>query len=244
MRVISAALAILVGVLSGSAVAEDDNPVAPFSSVRPGGKIPSPWRVQPIPGVERMNNFSFVADGAGITVLRIASSNSSGSLVLPLSLDAGARPRLTWRWMVNNVIGSADLERKDGDDFAARLYVMFEPVAGEVGAFESIQLDVARVLFGKDLPSRVLCYVWDNVHPKGFEAWNPFTDRVRTIVVNNVADGVGNWKIVERNLAEDYRRAFGEGGARVVGIAVSSDTDNTGESVVAHFGDVVMSTRP
>jgi hypothetical protein len=48
----------------------------------------------------------------------------------------------------------------------------------------------------------------------------------------------GRWVSLRRNVAEDYRRAFGADAPRITGVAVSVDTDNTGESATGYFGDI------
>jgi hypothetical protein len=42
----------------------------------------------------------------------------------------------------------------------------------------------------------------------------------------------------ERNVLEDYRKAFGEDPPLINGVAIMTDTDNTGESAVAYYGDI------
>jgi hypothetical protein len=39
---------------------------------------------------------------------------------------------------------------------------------------------------------------------------------------------------------EDFRRVFGAEPAEVAGVAVMTDTDNTGESVTAFYGTIVL----
>ena len=48
---------------------------------------------------------------------------------------------------------------------------------------------------------------------------------------------------VRRDVAADFRAAFGEAPPRITGIAVSADTDNTGERVTALFGDLRFTSR-
>jgi len=48
----------------------------------------------------------------------------------------------------------------------------------------------------------------------------------------------GRWIDEERNLAEDYRRAFGEDPPRIGAVAIMTDTDNTGEDAVAWYGAI------
>ncbi len=52
------------------------------------------------------------------------------------------------------------------------------------------------------------------------------------------------WRSERRNLLDDYRKAFGEDPPRVSGVAIMTDTDNTGESVTSWYGDVVFRTAP
>jgi Protein of unknown function (DUF3047) len=46
--------------------------------------------------------------------------------------------------------------------------------------------------------------------------------------------------IEERNVLDDYRRAFGEEPPPIAGVAVMTDTDDTGASATAWFGDIVL----
>ncbi|MDX1801592.1 MAG: DUF3047 domain-containing protein, partial [Marinobacter sp.] len=38
----------------------------------------------------------------------------------------------------------------------------------------------------------------------------------------------------------DYRRAFGKAPPPIVGIGIMSDSDNTGESATAWYGDITL----
>jgi hypothetical protein len=44
----------------------------------------------------------------------------------------------------------------------------------------------------------------------------------------------------ERNVYEDYKKAFGEEPSMISGVAIMTDTDNTGESATAYYGDIVF----
>ena len=52
------------------------------------------------------------------------------------------------------------------------------------------------------------------------------------------------WRAYERDVAADYRQAFGAAPPPVNGVVVSTDTDNTGETAEAFYGDVVFRARP
>jgi hypothetical protein len=129
---------------------------------------------------------------------------------------------------------------KSGDDFAARVYVFLEIPDAAFPWGERLRLKLARILYGDELPSAAICYVWDNRHPVGTSGWNPYSRRVRTVVLESGNAQAGRWVEERRDLAADFRAAFGEafaGASRVTGIAAGNDTDQTGESATAWFGD-------
>ena len=51
---------------------------------------------------------------------------------------------------------------------------------------------------------------------------------------------INQWICEERNILEDYRKAFGETPPMVSGVAIMTDTDNTGESATAYYGDILF----
>jgi hypothetical protein len=57
------------------------------------------------------------------------------------------------------------------------------------------------------------------------------------LVIESGAGKAGRWVSERRNLAEDFKRAFNGIPGRLSGLAIASDTDNTGESAHAGFAD-------
>jgi hypothetical protein len=72
---------------------------------------------------------------------------------------------------------------------------------------------------------------------------NAYTERVRMIVVRSGAADAGRWVEEERNLYDDYRRAFAEEPPPIAGVAIMTDADDTGESATAWYGDIVLGRR-
>ena len=91
---------------------------------------------------------------------------------------------------------------------------------------------------GVEVPTTALCYVWDNKHAIGFAHASPYTKRVQEFVLESGPEKVGQWITETRDVATDFRRAFGFEPPRVTGVAIGNDTDNTGEQVTTWFGDV------
>ena len=53
-------------------------------------------------------------------------------------------------------------------------------------------------------------YVWEPRAAEGSVIVNPRTDRIRKIVVESGPAKLKQWGDYRRNIADDYRRAFGE----------------------------------
>jgi hypothetical protein len=209
--------------------------VGQFSVLQPGGGFGT-WRVNELPSVKPAR-FAVVSDG-DTRVVSISAAAAASSLATETAWDVDQKPRLTWRWKVDRVVSSGDIRTKEGDDFAARLYVMFDYPLDQLSFADRAKLRVARWLYGDQVPTAALCYVWGNAESAGTEAWSAYTDRVRLIVLRNRDDAVGDWVTEQRNIAADFRRAFGDVTAPVTGLAIAADTDQTGESVRTWFGDI------
>ena len=97
------------------------------------------------------------------------------------------------------------------------------------------KLALARSIYGNQVPDAALNYVWDNRHPIGTLRDNAYTDRARMVVLRSGAEDAGRWVLERRNVAEDFRRAFGDLPAKLSGLALASDTDNTASVARAGF---------
>jgi hypothetical protein len=219
--------------------------LAPFSTAPAGGPLPPGWRIVPVPHATPAE-ISLEADGA-TTVVRIAARAGGSSVAHSLAADV-EDARLRWRWKVDRSVATANLETRAGDDYAARVYVTFDVPLERLSFAGRARMRIARFLYGADVPVAALCYVWDNRHPPGTQAWNAYSDHVRMVVLESGDRRAGQWVEESRDVAADYQAAFGTRWPgplpRVSGVAVSADTDQTGESVTAWFGDLRLERTP
>ena len=236
----AASALVLAVATSAAAIA-----VAPFSSMSAGRELPPGWRIVEVPKAAPAD-VSLVRDDDA-TVLRIVARSSASSVAMRLRTP-GNGSRVAWRWKVDRVVEGGDLGTRAGDDYAARVYVTFDVPLDRLPFATRTRIRLARLFFGSELPVAALCYVWDNRHPPGTQAWNAYSDHVRMIVVESGAADAGRWKEESRDVAADWRASFGARWPGPVpdidGLVVSSDTDQTGEAVTAWFGDVRLETRP
>ncbi|MBI3376218.1 MAG: DUF3047 domain-containing protein [Betaproteobacteria bacterium] len=229
--------------IPGLAWAQSSVDVARFSDLRAGDPLPGWLAPYVFENQPRHTQFSLVED-EGRVVLRAEARASTSGLIREMHVDPKAYPILAWRWKVMNLIAKSDLATKAGDDFPARLYVTFDLDPDALPAGQRLKLRIGRYIYGSRLPLAALCYVWDARAPVETIVPNAYTDRVRMVVVDSGPVRLGRWVEHERNLLDDYRKAFGVDPGAVNGVVFSSDTDNTGEDAVAFFGDTWFVPRP
>jgi hypothetical protein len=63
------------------------------------------------------------------------------------------------------------------------------------------------------------------------------------VVVESGDTHAGRWVEERRNVREDYRLLFGAEPPEISGVAIMTDSDNTGESATAWYGDIVFHRR-
>jgi len=161
----------------------------------------------------------------GRRCLLAESSGGASILLTVVSIDPRVSPWLSWTWRVDQPIAGEALEHRSGSDASARVYVYFETP-------------------GLPWQKRNLDYVWSTALPVGTSMSSAFTSQSHILVVTAGAPSIGRWETVERQLVEDYRRAFGGEPPRVVAIGVMNDTDDTGSAATAYFDDVRISRAP
>lgn len=157
----------------------------------------------------------------GRTVLKAHSKGTASGLLKKITFKASEHPFLHWSWKVDHSLQREDIRKKSGDDFAARVYVVFP-----------------RTFFWRH---RAINYVWAARMPKGASAPSPYTGNSVIIAVESGDDKAGTWVTEERNVYEDYRKAFGEEPPPAGAIAIMADTDDTKDEVTAWFGDITVS---
>jgi len=217
--------------------------VAPFSTAAPAATLPPGWTALTFPSIPRHTRYTLVRDEAGTVVVEAVAQDSASGLVHKLDVPAGERPRLAWRWKADALVTAGDVTRRDGDDYAARIYVTFSYSPERLSPWQRARYAALRVLYGEYPPHAGLSYVWDARAPRGTLVASAFTDRVRVIVVESGREHLGRWRDYERDVVADYRAAFGEEPPPIAGVAIMTDTDNTGGTVTAYYGDVALLPR-
>lgn len=230
-------------------------PVGPIALPAPGATSAAPgaaatahaaatgagWAFHPVPSAKHATQYALVRDDElNAVVLEGTADNAAGALILRFDGSASGTPVLRFQWKVGNTITRSDPTTKAGDDYAARIYVTFAYDPARATLREKAENSVAHMLYGETPPHAALAYVFTHKAARESIITSPYTRRVKKVVVDDDPASVGKWRQFERNLYDDYRRAFNEEPTRISGIALMVDTDNTGERARSRFGDISL----
>jgi hypothetical protein len=162
-----------------------------------------------------------IEQSEGKSVLRAESSGSASGYYRTLDLQANEYPWLNWSWKILQTLAAENPYLKTGDDFAARVYIVFP----------------GRFFWQR----RSIVYVWSDKLPVNTVIANAYTDRVAVIAIESGNRFAGSWRYESRNYVADYRACFHDEPDDPVAIAFMTDTDNTGSQAVAWYGDIFFS---
>lgn len=160
----------------------------------------------------------------GTTVVKATSLGTASCLVKKVSFDPSKYRYLSWSWKIFNTILGGDETTKTGDDYAARIYVVFP---------------------GKYFwQTKAINYIWANQLKLGTSIPNTYTSNAIMVAVQSGPKNAGQWLVEKRDIFEDYNNLFGSDPDMTIAIAIMTDTDNTGENAIAWYGDITLSTNP
>ena len=159
----------------------------------------------------------------GTVVVQATSRAAASGLVKKISFDPHKYRYLHWSWKVDHTIPGGDETTKAGDDYAARIYVVF-----------------AGKYFWQ---TKAINYIWANSLKAGNSIANAFTSSAMMVAVESGDTAAGQWRVEARDIFTDYKNLFGSDPGEASAIAIMTDTDNTGGSATAWYGDITVSTE-
>ena len=128
---------------------------------------------------------------------------------------------LSWRWRVWELPLKADERSLKTLDSAASVYAVF----------------------GSRLFPRIIKYVWSTSAPPGSLFKHPSSGRMAIVVLNSGPSSLGQWMQQQRNLVEDYKRAFASQPGNLIAIAIKTDSDSTRSSARADYDDIQLTQQ-
>ena len=156
-------------------------------------------------------------------VVKATSQASASGLVKKINFNPHRYRYLHWSWKIDHTISAGDETTKAGDDYSARIYVVFS------GRF-----------FWQ---TKAINYIWANKLKKGASVANAYTSSAMMVAVQSGPQNTGRWLTEQRDILSDYKLLFGSEPGEANAIAIMTDTDDTGEKAVAWYGEITLTTE-
>lgn len=163
-------------------------------------------------------NYEFISEGSSI-ILKADCDKGASALYRYMKVDLTKTPILRWAWKIDKTHDGLDDVSRDGDDYAARVYVIYK---------------------GK-MPWDVIAinYVWANTQHQGKTWFNAFSKRSVMVAQKSGRPYDTNiWLNEQRNVRQDFKDYFGRDVPRINGIALMTDCDNGGGKTKGYYRDI------
>ena len=139
----------------------------------------------------------------------------------------------SWNWAVDQSVPATDLRLKGGDDRNISIYFLFLP------KIDAVNMDNANIWQLNENPNvRILQYVWGGNHARGDVQPSPYAPGQGANVILRQAGTGTNTENVD--FARDFAKAFKSMPGALVGIAVSSDSDDTVSTIRASVSNLII----
>ncbi|RUO34355.1 hypothetical protein CWE13_12055 [Aliidiomarina shirensis] len=139
-------------------------------------------------------------------------------------IDLAETPMLSWEWKVNQFPDVGNEREKDGDDYAARIYVVREH----------------SILRWR---TRAVNYVWSQQSEIGAIWPNPFAKQAHMIAARSGKTESDQWQTETRDLQADFENFHGQVPDKINAIAIMTDCDNSNSSSSASYRRIRLHAR-
>jgi hypothetical protein len=216
-------LAALAAALAVAAVAwaADQVVVEDWTSHAVGAKgIPQGWQGQKW-GSPKYDLAVVDNDGHRVLHLKSKDEGSTVSKDIKKKVNLKETPILEWSWKMVMLPKGGDSCKKATDDQAGQVFVMWPR-------------------FPEAVRSRIIGYVWDTTQPIGTVCKSEKTGMVTYIVVRSGPADVGKWLSERRNVAEDFKKIYGEEPDNPGAVSISIDSNDTNSTAESYMGPILF----
>jgi len=142
-----------------------------------------------------------------------------------IKIDLTKTPWVNWSWKIERGLPALPEKTKSGDDYAARLYLVKSGGA---------------LIWN----TKALNYVWSGSHDRDASWPNAYKPKNSIMLAaRGTSDKTGEWVTEKRNVREDFKQAFGKDIKSIDAVAIMTDTDNSGLSASAAYGDIYFTAE-
>ena len=228
-----------LGWATATAAAESDSDVLVVPLPALGHEA---WQPLTFRSIEKGTQYEQMADPNGRPAYRASSECGASAMLLrlPKDYDQAKTPRLAWRWRIERGLENDDEASARGDDFAARVYVLFRFDPSRASVWRRLQNRMGERFFEAEIPGEALTYVWSSQRVPGAHWTSPTQKDARVLVLESDSneDASRVWREAIVDLGVDPKRVF-ESPPRLQAYAIGlmTDADDTCREAVAWFSD-------
>lgn len=195
--------------------------VEKFSGGHSADNIPQDWKLE-----EKTGTPDILMEKSGEnTFIHFRSTNASYGIKKEMDFNIKDYPYLNWKWKVTDLPERGDFLKKETDDQAAQVYVLFPR-------------------FPAKLNTELVGYLWEsNPKNKGREGESPAWSKSKVIVLQAGPEKLNQWVQEKRNVYEDYKRLFKKEPPKVGAIALYINTQHTQGKAESYFGPIYFSKK-
>lgn len=240
----SVTLALLLG-LGGCALGPDRPASPPTDAVLAAPDFPPGWQHLPLRPGKPLTRYAWLPGYEGQPGVIHAVAEHSASMLLheAAGLDLARTPVLRWQWRLGQLPDGAQHHLGSREDAAARVILLFDGDKSRLPLDERMTLSMAEALSGRPMPYATLMYVSSSSAAVDQVIANPHSTRIQKIVAGRAEPALGQWVPLQRDVRQDYLRAFGEPPGRLLAYGVMTDADNTGSRAEAWYTTPVFEPR-
>lgn len=161
---------------------------------------------------------------SGDDAVKASCIDTASALYQENVVDLSKTPVLRWSWKVEDVHTRLQEKEKSGDDYPARVYVVYTP---------------SRLTPWR---TRAINYVWSNNQDIGSVWPNVFTKNAIMVALQSGKPGSSQeWKHEARNIKRDFKNFLDIDLDTIDGVALMTDCDNAGLPMTGFYKNIHFS---
>jgi hypothetical protein len=193
-----------------------------FSQGAKAGGTPNGWAQEKTPG----SSSKIAIEGEKENhYLHLLSVGDAFGLRKDISFDIRKYPYLSWQWKVSKLPQGGDIRKRETDDQAGQVYVLFPKWPNKVN-------------------TRSVGYIWDCLAPVGLSGTSTAYRKMKYVVLESGAAKLNEWVSERRNVYEDYKNLFQETPPTVGGLLLYINSQHTRSSAECFYANIFFSANP
>ena len=174
--------------------------------------------------------------------LIVHANKSASAIITNQNFTLTPETEISWTWKLEKALKALDGRKKKEDDYALRIYVMFEDASPDETFFESLSYDAASAVSSGELPRSALCYTWasQSYEEKSFES--PYTDRVMIVPLRSDKNKLSTWATESVKPYDDYQKFFNRVPPKTFRLVIMGDADNSESESLGHFSKIYITS--